>query len=68
MESSIEETNDFHNLADREARMHNKRFGNIAGDVIYSQLFVRKSALVPADEKHQAIEMNFQVPHIAETL
>ena len=29
---------------------HNRRFGNMAGRRIYSQLFVRQSALVPSDE------------------
>ncbi|MFN8354498.1 MAG: hypothetical protein U0Y10_08635 [Spirosomataceae bacterium] len=30
--------------------------GNMAGRRIYSQLFVRKSAAVPADEQRQATE------------
>ncbi len=34
----------------QEARTANIRFGNMAGQRIYSQLFVRYSASVPADE------------------
>jgi hypothetical protein len=33
-----------------EGRTHNRRFGNMTGRRIYSQLFVLYSASVPADE------------------
>jgi len=43
----------------RNQPAHNIRFGNMAGRRIYSQLFVRYWASVPADEYSRALVLNF---------